>query len=160
MGRFQTEADYRNDASYLKSVLLWLQGYWAGPAVHVYPLKGGAPSVAVLSCPEDARFTKSTRRHDRSARVPAATKPGTMPSSTSCFTSLKNIGEPLRSLASATGGMPMRLKLLMAVTILATAPIAAFAQKDGPPPKPTKKMRKRWCRQSAAIRTSSRLIAS
>ena len=31
----------------------------------------------------------------------------------------------------------MRLKLFMAVTILATAPIATFAQKDDLPPKPT-----------------------
>ena len=31
----------------------------------------------------------------------------------------------------------MRLKLFMAVTILATAPIAGFAQKNEPPPKPT-----------------------
>jgi hypothetical protein len=33
--------------------------------------------------------------------------------------------------------MVMRLKLVMAVTIFAAAPIAAFAQKDDPPPKPT-----------------------
>ena len=33
MGRRQTET------SYLKSVLLWLQEYWTGPAVRVYPLR-------------------------------------------------------------------------------------------------------------------------
>jgi hypothetical protein len=33
MGRCQTET------SYLKSVLLWLQEYWAGPAPRVYQLK-------------------------------------------------------------------------------------------------------------------------
>jgi hypothetical protein len=27
------------DTSYLKSVLLWLQEYWSGPPVHVYPLR-------------------------------------------------------------------------------------------------------------------------
>jgi hypothetical protein len=33
MGRGQTET------SYLKSVLLWLQEYWTGPEVRIYPLK-------------------------------------------------------------------------------------------------------------------------
>jgi hypothetical protein len=33
MGRCQTEA------SYLKSVLSWLQEYWTGPAVRIHPLK-------------------------------------------------------------------------------------------------------------------------
>jgi hypothetical protein len=33
MGRYQTEA------AYLKSVLLWLQEYWTGPAVRIYPLR-------------------------------------------------------------------------------------------------------------------------
>jgi hypothetical protein len=27
------------DTAYLKSVLLWLQEYWSGPQVHVYPLR-------------------------------------------------------------------------------------------------------------------------
>jgi hypothetical protein len=36
MGRCQTET------SYLKSVLLWLQEYWTGPEVQVYPLKATA----------------------------------------------------------------------------------------------------------------------
>ena len=39
MGRYQTETYYQTEASYLKSVLLWLQEYWTGPAVRVYPLK-------------------------------------------------------------------------------------------------------------------------
>src|SRR5262249_40040034 len=39
MGRCQTETYYRTEASYLKSVLLWLQEYWTGPAVRVYPLR-------------------------------------------------------------------------------------------------------------------------
>ena len=33
MGRHQTET------SYLKSVLLWLQEYWTGPPVRIYPLR-------------------------------------------------------------------------------------------------------------------------
>ena len=39
MGRCQTEIYYPTEASYLKSVLLWLQEYWTGPAVQVRPLK-------------------------------------------------------------------------------------------------------------------------
>jgi hypothetical protein len=27
------------ETSYLKSVLLWLQEYWSGPAVYIYPLR-------------------------------------------------------------------------------------------------------------------------
>jgi hypothetical protein len=58
---------------------------------------------------------------------------------------------------------PMRLKLFVAVTILASAPIVAFAQKDDPENKRRSrpwKMRKSSCRQSAAIRTSFRRIAT
>ena len=39
MGRRQTETYYPTEVSYLKSVLLWLQEYWTGPAVHIYPLR-------------------------------------------------------------------------------------------------------------------------
>ena len=39
MRRRQTEASYQSEAAYLKSVLLWLQEYWTGPAVRVYPLR-------------------------------------------------------------------------------------------------------------------------
>ena len=39
MGRYQTET------SYLKSVVLWLQEYWTGPAVRVYPLRA-VPQVS------------------------------------------------------------------------------------------------------------------
>jgi hypothetical protein len=39
MARCQTETYYRPQASYLRSVLLWLQEYWTGPAVRVYPLR-------------------------------------------------------------------------------------------------------------------------
>jgi hypothetical protein len=39
MGRHQTETYYQTEASYLKSVLLWLREYWTGPPVHVYPLR-------------------------------------------------------------------------------------------------------------------------
>jgi hypothetical protein len=39
MGPRQTETKYRTDTSYLKSVLLWLQEYWTGPPVHIYPLR-------------------------------------------------------------------------------------------------------------------------
>jgi hypothetical protein len=39
MGQCQTEIYYPMEASYLKSVLLWLQEYWTGPRVHVYPFR-------------------------------------------------------------------------------------------------------------------------
>ena len=39
MGPRQTEAYYPTEVSYLKSVLLWLQEYWTGPAVHIHPLR-------------------------------------------------------------------------------------------------------------------------
>jgi hypothetical protein len=39
MGPRQTEIYYPTEASYLTSVLLWLQEYWTGPAVQVRPLK-------------------------------------------------------------------------------------------------------------------------
>jgi hypothetical protein len=39
MGRRQTEAYRWPGTPYLKSVLLWLQEYWAGPPVQVYPLR-------------------------------------------------------------------------------------------------------------------------
>ena len=39
MGPRQTETYYPTDTSYLKSVLLWLQEYWTGPAVRIYPLR-------------------------------------------------------------------------------------------------------------------------
>src|SRR5580700_5472472 len=39
MGRCQTEIYYPTEVSYLKSVLLWLQEYWTGPAIQVRPLK-------------------------------------------------------------------------------------------------------------------------
>jgi hypothetical protein len=42
MGRCQTET------SYLKSVLLWLQEYWTGPAVHVYPLRAAPQRPATI----------------------------------------------------------------------------------------------------------------
>ena len=42
MGPRQTETYYRTEASYPKSVLLWLQEYWTGPAVRIYPL-GAVP---------------------------------------------------------------------------------------------------------------------
>jgi hypothetical protein len=39
MGQYQTEIYYPTEVSYLKSVLLWLQEYWTGPAIQVRPLK-------------------------------------------------------------------------------------------------------------------------
>ena len=39
MGRCQTEIYYPTETSYLKSVLLWLQEYWTGPPVRIYPLR-------------------------------------------------------------------------------------------------------------------------
>jgi hypothetical protein len=38
MGRRQTEIYYQSEPAYLKSVLLWLQEYWTGPAPRFYPL--------------------------------------------------------------------------------------------------------------------------
>jgi hypothetical protein len=52
MGRCQTETYYQTEASYLKSVLLWLQEYWAGPVVR-------AATIAALFRAEDARSNKS-----------------------------------------------------------------------------------------------------
>jgi hypothetical protein len=34
-----TEIYYPTETSYLKSVLLWLQEYWTGPPVRIYPLR-------------------------------------------------------------------------------------------------------------------------
>ena len=45
MGPRQTETYYRTDTSYLKSVLLWLQEYWMGPPVRIYPL-GAVPQAS------------------------------------------------------------------------------------------------------------------
>jgi hypothetical protein len=42
MGQRQTETSYQSEAAYLKSVLLWLQEYWMGPAPRFYPYKRGA----------------------------------------------------------------------------------------------------------------------
>jgi hypothetical protein len=42
MGQRQTETTYQSEAAYLKSVLLWLQEYWTGPAPHFYPYKQAA----------------------------------------------------------------------------------------------------------------------
>ena len=39
MGRRQTETFYRTETPYLKSVVLWLQEYWTGPPVRIYPLR-------------------------------------------------------------------------------------------------------------------------
>jgi hypothetical protein len=39
MGRRQTEIYYQSEAAYLKSVLLWLQEYWTGPAPRFYPIR-------------------------------------------------------------------------------------------------------------------------
>ena len=48
MGRRQTETYYRTETSYLKSVLLWLQEYWTGPAVRIYPLRAVPQAIAAL----------------------------------------------------------------------------------------------------------------
>jgi hypothetical protein len=42
MGQRQTESSYQSEAAYLKSVLLWLQEYWTGPAPRFYPYKPAA----------------------------------------------------------------------------------------------------------------------
>jgi hypothetical protein len=39
MGRRQTETTYQSEAAYPKSVLLWLQEYWTGPAPRFYTYK-------------------------------------------------------------------------------------------------------------------------
>ena len=48
MGRCQTET------SYLKSVLLWLQGYWTGPALR---------SIRLERCRKDAALFSQERAH-------------------------------------------------------------------------------------------------
>ena len=53
MGRCQTET------SYLKSVLLWLQEYWTGPAVRVYPLRAVPPGTRHYS---EGMYTALNRR--------------------------------------------------------------------------------------------------
>ena len=68
MGRRQTET------SYLKSVLLWLQEYWTGPALRVYPLRAVPQASRHYSARRTLRCTKSTRRNNRSARVLATPK--------------------------------------------------------------------------------------
>ena len=78
MGRYQAEIYYPTEASYLKSVLLWLQEYWTGPAVQVRPLKA-VPQASRYNAFEDHRFTKSTGRNNRSACVLATPKLVTIP---------------------------------------------------------------------------------
>jgi hypothetical protein len=54
MGWCQTEIYYPTETSYLKSVLLWLQEYWTGPAVQVRPLK---------SVPQGSRYYSPRRTY-------------------------------------------------------------------------------------------------
>ena len=63
MGRCQTETYYRTETSYLKSVLLWLQEYWTGPAVRVMRLGRGRSLRA---------FRHRRDVDNRSACVPAS----------------------------------------------------------------------------------------
>ncbi len=79
MGPRQTES------SYLKSVPLWLQEYWTEPdpplAIRLEPRKGRNTG------PREGRsLTKSTTRHNRSARVLAPAKFIGIPSAKDCRT--------------------------------------------------------------------------
>jgi hypothetical protein len=59
MGRRQTETSYQSEAAYLKSVLLWLQDYWTGPALRYYlfaPVEQGSKRLDKL-CSRSARKT-------------------------------------------------------------------------------------------------------
>jgi hypothetical protein len=72
MGRCQTETHYRTEASYLKSVLLWLQEYWTRPAVRVYPLK----AVPQASPPYSRRTSHAgLARRDMIIDIPAFLPP-------------------------------------------------------------------------------------
>jgi hypothetical protein len=51
MGRRQTEIYYPSEAAYLKSVLLWLQEYWTGPAPRFYPLNQAEQEPRPYSAP-------------------------------------------------------------------------------------------------------------
>jgi hypothetical protein len=72
MGRRQTEIYYQSEAAYLKSVLLWLQEYWTGPAPRFYPLnqveQGGEHSSA-------QRPQATSNRRDAIVDLPAFLPP-------------------------------------------------------------------------------------
>jgi len=81
MGRCQTETYYRTEASYLKSVLLWLQEYWTGPAVDgikVSPILAGLISQPlalfadqpVTFDPQEVAFTLLPRIESRAFQRP------------------------------------------------------------------------------------------
>jgi hypothetical protein len=61
MGR--SEIYYPTEASYLKSVLLWLQEYWTGPAVQVRPLNS-VPQVSRYYSPRRTYAARSKRSLD------------------------------------------------------------------------------------------------
>jgi hypothetical protein len=51
MGQRQTETSYQSEVAYLKSVLLWLQDYWTGPAPRYYlfaPVEQGSKRLDKL----------------------------------------------------------------------------------------------------------------
>jgi hypothetical protein len=58
MGQRQTETSYQSEVAYLKSVLLWLQDYWTGPAPRYYPVCTGR---ARIEAPRQTRLTFSTK---------------------------------------------------------------------------------------------------
>jgi hypothetical protein len=72
MGRCQTEIYYPTEASYLKSVLLWLQEYWTGPAVQVRPLKS-VPQVSRYYSPR--RTYAAPNRRSEIVDLPAFLPP-------------------------------------------------------------------------------------
>ena len=59
MGRRQTETYYPTEVSYPKSVLLWLQEYWTGPAVHIHPLRVGFETHACLAMRRESSMTEA-----------------------------------------------------------------------------------------------------
>ena len=68
MGPRQTEIYYPTEASYLTSVLLWLQEYWTGPAIQVRPLK---PVQQVSAHYSPRRTLASSNRQGEVIDLPA-----------------------------------------------------------------------------------------
>jgi hypothetical protein len=81
MGRPQTETFYQSEPAYLKSVLLWLQEYWTGPAPRFHPfgqVEAGLPRYsaqkahaapnrqdAIVDLPTFPPFRRSSARPER-----------------------------------------------------------------------------------------------
>lgn len=72
MGQRQTETFYQSEPAYLKSVLLWLQEYWTGPAPRFNPYKQVAQAVRHHSAPRtNAALDKENAIVDLPSFLPA-----------------------------------------------------------------------------------------